>query len=80
MKSIPVRVSVLLLAPLALLAAADDAATPGDITLPFPTITNLAVEWQIKGDDDLDATCEVKYRKIGAVEWRSEMPLRRVPA
>jgi hypothetical protein len=59
---------------------AADSTTPGEVTTPFPTITNLAVEWQIEGDDDLDAICEMKFRKLGAAEWRSGLPLRRVPA
>jgi hypothetical protein len=59
---------------------AADSTTHGEITTPFPTITNLAVEWQIAGDDDLDATCVVKVRKEGGTAWRDEMPLRRVPA
>ncbi len=59
---------------------AADATTPGAVSTPFPTITNLAVEWQLTGDDNLDATCEVKFRAKGAAAWRSGMPLRRVPA
>ena len=59
---------------------AADSTTPGEISTPFPTITHLAVEWQIEGDDDLDATCEMKFRQVGANEWQSGMPLRRVPA
>ena len=39
---------------------AADSTTPGEITTPFPTITNLAIEWQVEGYDDLDAVCEVK--------------------
>lgn len=57
-----------------------DSTTPREVTTPFPTITNLAVEWRIEGDDDLDASCEMKFRKAGATEWRSGMTLRRVPA
>ncbi|MBN8420531.1 MAG: right-handed parallel beta-helix repeat-containing protein [Verrucomicrobia bacterium] len=70
------------LLPFFLLASlhAGDSTTPGEVTSPFPTITNLAVEWQIEGDDDLDAVCEIKFRPAGAAEWRSGMPLRRVPA
>ena len=59
---------------------AADSTTPGEITTPYPTLTNLAVEWQIEGDDDLDATCELKYRKQGDPAWRDGMTLRRVPA
>ena len=60
--------------------AASDATTPGEVTTPFPTINHLAVEWQIEGDDDLDATCEVKVRKEGETAWRDAEALRRVPA
>jgi hypothetical protein len=56
------------------------AATPGEIRTPYPTISNLAIEWQIDGDDDLDATCAVRFRKSGDSDWRTGMPLRRVPA
>ncbi|MFN0079407.1 MAG: right-handed parallel beta-helix repeat-containing protein [Prosthecobacter sp.] len=59
---------------------AADSTMSGEVTTPFPTITNLAVEWQIEGDDDLDATCEMKFRQVGGTEWRDGMPLRRVPA
>lgn len=59
---------------------AADSIELGDVTTPYPTITNLAVEWQIEGDDDLDATCEVGYRVKGNPAWRTGMPLRRVPA
>ena len=59
---------------------ASDSTIPGEITTPFPTITNLAVEWQVDGDNDLDATCEIKFRQVGANEWRNCMSLRRVPA
>ena len=56
------------------------ATTPGAITTPFPTTNHLAIEWQIEGDDDLDATCAVKVRKEGETAWRDAESLRRVPA
>ncbi len=62
------------------LLQAADFTTPLEITTPYPTLTHLALEWQIEGDDDLDATCEVKYRKQGDPDWRASLPLRRVPA
>jgi len=76
MKSLFLLISLLLAAP----ALASDTTTPGKITPPFPTIHNLAVEWQIEGDDNLNATCEVRYRVEGTKEWRAGLPLRRVPA
>jgi hypothetical protein len=70
--------------PLLLLATAQlnaaDSLEPGEVTTPFPTINHLAVEWQITGDDDLDASCEVRFRKATSSAWVSAMPLRRVPA
>jgi hypothetical protein len=57
-----------------------DATIPGELTVPYPTITNLAVEWEIKGDDDLDGVVEVEYRMAGENKWRRGMPLVRVPA
>lgn len=74
----PVRLLLLLLLTSRLSAA--DATTPGEVTTPFPTITHLAVEWRIEGDDNLNATCAVRYRPVGETAWREEMPLRRVPA
>lgn len=70
------------LLPFFLLASlhAGDATTPGEVSSPFPTLTNLAVEWQIEGDDDLDAACDIKFRPAGSAEWRRGMPLKRVPA
>ena len=62
-------------------AAADDNATvPGDVTTPHPTILNLAVEWKISGDANLNGTVAVRYRAVGESAWREAMPLRRVPA
>lgn len=60
--------------------AASDATTPLEVSTPFPTIHHLAVEWQIEGDDDLDATCELRFRKEGETAWRNGEALRRVPA
>lgn len=57
-----------------------DSLIPSEITTPFPTLNHLAIEWQFQGDDDLDASCEVKYRKEGEAFWLDGLPLRRVPA
>jgi hypothetical protein len=59
---------------------AAETTSPGIITTPFPTLNHLAIEWQIEGDDNLNATCELKVRKEGETTWRDERPLRRVPA
>lgn len=59
---------------------ADNTTRPGEVTTPFPTITNLAVEWKIEGDDNLDAECGVRFRIEGEREWQTGMPLRRIPS
>ena len=58
----------------------DAATVPGTVTTPYPTIHNLAVEWEIQGDADTDGVVTVQYRPVGEASWRDAMPLRRVPA
>jgi hypothetical protein len=60
--------------------AAQNATTAGEVALPYPTVVNLAIEWSIQGDDNLDGVVAVEYRKQGETAWRQAMPLRRVPA
>ncbi len=62
------------------LSAAQNATVPGKVTSLFPTLTNLAVEWEIQGDADLDAICKVEYRRAGETAWAAAMPLVRIPA
>ena len=59
---------------------AQNSTTPGEITSPFPTVRNLAVEWKIQGDDNLNGIVAVRYREKGSTDWKEGMPLRRVPA
>lgn len=54
--------------------------TAGDITTPYPTIHNLAVDWHIDGDFNLTGVVNVRFREKGSQSWREGMPLRRVPA
>ncbi|MGH9719302.1 MAG: right-handed parallel beta-helix repeat-containing protein [Bryobacteraceae bacterium] len=63
-----------------LLAASPNATVPGEALAPYPTVTNLAVEWKIQGDENLNGEVRVRYRKSGTRQWREGMPLRRVPA
>ncbi len=62
------------------MAGAQNATLAGDVTTPYPTLINLAVEWTIAGDDNLNGVVRVGYRPKGEQEWREAMPLRRVPA
>lgn len=53
---------------------------PGEVKSPYPTISNLAIEWYIGGDDNLNGSVSVLYREEGKGKWKQGMPLRRVPA
>ncbi len=59
---------------------AENATVPGAISTPYPTLTCLAVEWLIEGDDNQDGRVEVSYRAAGESLWKQAMPLVRVPA
>ncbi len=59
---------------------AQNNTIPGKVNSPFPTIHNLAVEWYIEGDDNLNGIVTLKYRKTNSSEWNEGMSLRRVPA
>src|SRR5262249_23280761 len=61
-------------------AADDDATVAGEVTTPYPTILNLAVEWKIAGDANLNGTVSVRYRAAGEEAGREALPLPRAPA
>ncbi|MCE5270920.1 right-handed parallel beta-helix repeat-containing protein, partial [bacterium] len=61
-------------------ALAGNATLPGRLSSPYPTLTNLAVEWEIEGDANLNAVCNVEYRRSGEAVWHKSMSLVRVPA
>ena len=61
-------------------AVAQNETIPGEITTPFPTIINIAVEWEIKGDDNQNGMVSVSFREKGKTTWQEGMQLRRVPA
>ncbi len=46
-------------------AASDKATVPGAVATPHPTIINLAIEWMVEGDDNLDGVVSVRYRAAG---------------
>jgi hypothetical protein len=61
------------------LAPANSTAA-GALSFPYPTINTISVEWLISGDDDLDATVAVRYRRLGDPAWSTGLDLRRIPA
>src|SRR5690349_16179459 len=61
-------------------ALAQNTTVAGEVTTPYPTVTNLAIDWKIQGDDNLNGVVTVKFRRAGESAWHDAMPLRRVPA
>lgn len=59
---------------------AQNSTIPGEVSAPYPGIINLAVEWEIQGDDNQDGIVSVQYREKGEKLWKQGLPLRRVPA
>lgn len=57
-----------------------DDTVPREASAPYPTVTNLSIEWTIDGDDNLNGVVRVSYRRAGDRNWKHGMPLRRVPA
>src|SRR5258705_9833529 len=61
-------------------ALAQNETIAGEVTAPYPTIINLAIEWKIQGDDNQNGIVNIQFREKGKTAWRQGMPLRRVPA
>ena len=59
---------------------AQNQTIPGKMITPYPTIINLAVEWNIQGDDNQNCIVTMQFREKGKTEWKQGMQLRRVPA
>lgn len=57
---------------------ADNGVMPGRFVVEPPTLICLGFEWYISGDDNRNATVEVRYRKVGANEWFDALPLLRI--
>lgn len=59
---------------------AQNQTIPGELGSPYPTLTYLAVEWAIQGDDNQNGFVSVQYRQKDEKSWHQGMPLFRVPA
>ena len=46
-------------------ALAQNESIPGEITTPYPTIINLAIEWKIQGDDNQNGIVSIRFREKG---------------
>ncbi len=62
----------------ATVAHASDVLVPGPVLLDRPTVVTLGVRLLIAGDDDHDASVQLRYRPSGDPTWRAGMPLFRV--
>lgn len=71
------RIAALLLLFTYSLAAAS-STRPGRFHVEHPTLLNLGFEWLIEGDDNRNATVEVRFRKAGTQDWRPALPLLRI--
>jgi hypothetical protein len=57
---------------------ARNATTTGEFLLEPPTLINLGFEWSIDGDDNRNASVEVRYRKPSERTWHQALPLLRL--
>src|SRR5215831_19383020 len=58
--------------------APENKVTPGEFVVDPPTLINLGFEWFISGDDNRNATVEVRFRKVGETAWHPALPLLRL--
>ena len=58
--------------------AAQNATQPGRFHIEHPTLLNLGFEWLIDGDENRNATVEVRFRQVGTAAWRPALPLLRI--
>ncbi|HET9131912.1 MAG TPA: hypothetical protein VFO86_13240, partial [Terriglobia bacterium] len=58
--------------------ASVNRVTAGEFLVDPPTLINLGFEWFIDGDDNRNATVEVRYRKSGETTWKQALPLLRI--
>lgn len=59
-------------------ALAGDTLVVLDTVVDPPTVVNLGVQVLISDDDDRDATVSLRYRAVGAADWREGLDLARV--
>ena len=57
---------------------AQNSTQAGKFHVEHPTLLNLGFEWAIDGDENRNATVEVRFRKAGTAEWRPALPLLRI--
>src|SRR5215813_2741370 len=58
--------------------ATNNKVTAGEFLVEGPTLINLGFEWFVEGDDNRNASVEVRYRKVGDAGWKQALPLLRL--
>jgi hypothetical protein len=71
-------IALSMLAALCAPASADDAIRPGRLIVDPPTLICGSFQWFGSGDENMNATVDVAYRKAGRGEWRSALPMYRL--
>ncbi len=57
---------------------AQDSIISRDFFVDPPTFRSLAFRWIIEGDENLNSTVLVQYRKKDTMDWKFAMPLTRI--
>jgi len=57
---------------------ADDVVVAQKFYIERPTLLCAGFEWYVSGDDNHNATVEVRFREKGAASWREGQPLLRI--
>ncbi len=61
-------------------ARAQDAVLGGALSSPYPTLQHLAVEWEVQGDANHNASASMRFRPEGAANWVQGRALRAIPS
>ena len=79
MRIIPFRLSLATLFLLfSSLCIAQNAIKTGQFEIDPPTLRSFSFRWFVDGDDNGNASCQIKYRKVGTAQWHAAQPLLRV--
>jgi hypothetical protein len=54
-----------------------DSVQPGELRT-YSTLHSIGMEWEVRGDANHNAKCEVRYRKAGTEPWRRALDLFRI--
>ncbi len=57
---------------------APGSVVAGELVVEPPTLIALGFEWYIEGDENRNASVEVRYRRAGDTNWHEGMPLLRL--